>query len=809
MLQNYLKIALRNLFRFKGFTLLNTVGLSVGIAACLLIVQHLRDELRFDRHHAQIERLFRVGTSFNIGDETNTTATSPAPLAWTLAQDYPEVETAARLLKAPSINQYLVKYENRSYFEQKGYLVDSTFFRLFSYDFVAGNPETALNEPYSVVLSSALAEKYFGGQNPLYQTIRIGDPNGEYEFKVTGVFDEKTYRSHIDGNFYMNIRSTASGQRFHNLTEWAGNNLFYTYVRLRPGADPAALTAKLPALVEAKAGERLRTLGFHKEHFLEPVSEIYLHSAANYPVGPTGDISLVYVFIAIAVFILLIACINFVNLATAKATIRAREVGVRKVIGASRAMLIQQFMSESFVLSALAVVLAIAGAKIFLPWFNEMTGKELRIDFAQDPALLAWIGGMTIFTTFLAGSYPALYLSRFSPANIFRGKSGMHLSAQQVRRALVVLQFIVSVALIQGILVIRQQMIYIQNKDLGFEKDARIVVQMNTTKSMENYPALRQAFLKQSGVLSAGGSRSIPGGPNIEDMLFYGEGKAPDETVHSHLHIIDPSFLPTMRFGLVAGRFFEESRPADSLQAVVVSEAMARGLGYPPENAIGRKFFWNWSGEVHTQEIIGVVRDFHAASLRSEIDAHTFFWSHGEQFTYLVASVSTQAVKPLINALENSWQQINPGEPFEFYFLDDKLQQAYLTDQRAARLISAFTLLALFISCLGLFGLAAFSAESRTKEIGVRKVLGASVSNIVSLLSKDFLLLVLVAIAIATPLAWYFTSQWLQAFHYHINMPWWTFGMAGMAALFLALATVSWQSVRAALANPVQALRNE
>lgn len=809
MFKNYLKLALRNFLRFKGYSVLNILGLAVGIAACLLIVQHLRDELRCDQQHPRLGNLYRVGTKFSVGDETTEGAVSPSPLARTLVQDYPEVEAAARLFNAPMVDKYLIKFEGKSYFEQKGHLVDSTFFRLLKFDFVQGSPQHALDEPNTVVLTTPLARKIFGSADPMHQTIQLSDPFGAYDFKVTGVIDPNTYRSHIDGNFYLNSRSTASGQRFYDLQEWAGNNLYYTYIRLREGADPNALEAKLPALVEAKAGERLRDLGFKKSHFLEPVSDIYLHSKLSYPVGPTGNISMIYIFSAIALFILIIACINFMNLATAKATIRAREVGVRKVVGASRQMLIQQFLSESLVFSVAAVLLAIAGAKLLLPWFNELAGKQLHLALFEDPVLLAWIVGIALFTALLAGSYPALYLSRFSPVSIFRGKLGDKFSARQVRRALVVLQFVVSIGLIQGILVIQQQLNFIQSKDLGFEKDARLVVQLNTSGAVEKYPALRQEFVKQSGVLTAGGSTAIPGGPNIQDMLFYGEGKSAEENTHSYVHYVDPGYLKTMQFRLLAGRLFDEGHPTDSVDAAVISESLMRGLGYTLENAVGHKFFWNWDGTVHTQNIVGVIGDFHAASLRDAMDAHTFFCTSGEEFTYLVAGISTENLRPLIGSLEASWKRVNPGEPFEYYFLDEKLQQAYLADQRTSGLITAFTILALFISCLGLFGLAAFAAESRTKEIGVRKVLGASIGNIVSLLSKDFILLVLFAMLIATPIAWYFMRSWLQEFHYHVNMPWWAFALAGVVAILVTFVTVSGQSLKAALTNPVKSLRSE
>ena len=809
MFQNYLKIAFRNLLKFKGYAAINIFGLAIGIACCLLIVQHLRDELSYDAHHVDKESLYRVGTSFITGDRETETVTGPSPLAWTLVDDYPEVEMAARLLPAPGVSQYLIKKEDRSYFEERGYYADSTFFRTLTYDFVEGDPQTALGEPLTVVLTKRLADKLFANKNALNQTIKIGDQWGENDFKVTGVVDDKKYRTHIDGNFYMNMRSGAVGQHFYALPEWAGNNLFHTYIKLAPGADPKSLEAKFPALVEEKAGERLRTLGFEKSHHLEAVSDIYLYEDAQFTVGPRGDISFVYIFSAIAAFILFLACINFMNLSTAKATVRAQEVGVRKVVGANRGMLAGQFFTEAFFYTLIAVVVAIIAAEISLPYFNQLSGKEIALNMTSDWTLIGWVMAIMAVTTLLAGSYPSLYLSSFNPAHIFKGKIGDRFSAKQVRRALVVVQFVVSIGLIQGILVIQQQMEFLRNKNLGFSPEAKLAVPLNTTTSATNFHLLKEAFLKNGNVKSIGGTSAAPGMPNIEDMLIYGEGQTRDEGSHTSRYWVDADFVAMMDFELLEGRTFEENRMADSAHAVVVNERLIKNMGYTLDDAVGKKIFWNWRGEEHTHEIIGVVKDFHPGSLRSEMDAYAFHWEKGRGVRQLVASVSTNDLPALIADLQKSWEKVNPSEPFDYFFLDDKLQMAYQTDRRTAGLIFTFTLLAILISCLGLLGLATFAAESRTKEIGVRKVLGATTASIVGLMSKEFLWLVILALVIATPIAWYFMNGWLQDFHYHIDMPWWAYGLAGILALVIAFLTVGVQSVKAAVANPVESLRAE
>lgn len=809
MLQNYLKIAFRNLLKFKGYAAVNIFGLAIGIACCLLIVQHLRDELSYDQHHENLDRLYRVGSIFKSSEGDTKTASSPSPLAWELAENYPEVEAAARIMQAPNINQYLVKVGDQSFYEENGFLADSTFFRVMTYDFVEGDPNTALNTPYNIVISKAMADKMFGGEKAVGQILKIDDHWGENEFKVTGVFNPNTYPTHIEANFFMNMRSGEVGRYFYALQEWAGNNLFKTYVRLAPNTDPKSLEAKFPALIEEKAGDRLRTLGFGKEHHIEAVKDIYLYSDASYSPGALGDMTFVYIFAAIAAFILLIACINFMNLSTAKATIRAQEVGVRKVVGATRAMLSGQFLTEAFLYSGVAILLAYVLAELALPTFNQIADKSLSFNLANDSILIVWMVGLLLTTGLLAGSYPALYLSSFSPVKIFKGKIGDRFSARQIRKALVVVQFVVSIALIQGILVIQEQMEYMRDKDLGFNTEAKLVVPLNSSELGERFELLETEYLNNPNISSVSGATSVPGTTNVDDMMVYAEGKTSEESQYARMYWTDADYLASMGFELLTGRFFDENRLTDTIYTAVINENLANDLGYSAEGAIGRKFFWNWADVSHEHEIIGVVKDFHSNSLREEITNHAFFWEKGLGFQYMVANISTDDIAGTLSSMEESWKKINPDQPFDHFFLDEKIQQAYLNDRRFAKLIGGFTLLAIFISCLGLFGLAAFAAESRTKEIGVRKVLGASVGGIVTLLSKDFILLVLISLLIASPLSYYFMNGWLQDFHYQIDMPIWTFVIAGVLAIFVAFFTVSFQSVKAAMVNPVESLKSE
>lgn len=809
MITNYLKIALRNLIKLKGFTAINILGLSIGIAASILIIQFLRSELKVDKHHTNLENLYRVNTTFIVGGKESQTATCPSPMAWTLVNDFPEVDQATRLIKPPGVSQFLVKYEEKSFFESKTYFVDSTFFEVMTYHFVEGNTSQAIKKPFQVVISALVAEKLFGEQQALGKFIEISSQWGSDEYEISGIFESRDLPSHIDGEIYVNMRSGAIGRTFYDLNEWAGNNLYLTYIKLHPKADASGLEAKFPDLVEAKAGERLRTLGFSKSHFLEPVEEIYLKSKVSYQIGPQGNQSMVNILGLIALFVLIIACINFMNLATAKATLRTKEVAVRKVVGASRKVLSGQFMTETIFYSSIALICSLLIAFLALPWFNHLAGRTIHLDILHDKSLVLWTIAILFFTAILAGSYPSLYLSSFSPLNILRGSVGKGMTAKNIRKILVITQFIISIGLIQGILIIQNQLDYVRSKNLGFNSEEKIVIPLNTNESAIKYQVLKNDLLADPNILLVGGSSTIPGQVNPNDGLYYGEGQDPSNNVHASINWVDPDYLELMGFQLDEGRFFTQDRIADTVTSAIITEKMVTSLGYDMENVIGKNAYWTWNGVTTGHKIIGVIDDFHSTSLHTEADNHIFFWNTTSNPSYLVASLETGSINNLIGTMETTWQKHVASDPFEFYFLDDRLQSAYETDQRMGSLIFTFTLLAIFISCLGLFGLAAFAAETRRREIGIRKVLGASISGIVSLLSKEYLFLVILAIIIATPLAWFFMNKWLNNFHYHIELSLFSFVLAGFVGLLIALVTVGFQGLRAAGTSPVSAIKSE
>jgi putative ABC transport system permease protein len=809
MFSNYLKIAFRNLVKFKGYALVNILGLAIGLACCLIIVQYLRYEWQYDKHHTHGEDIYRVSTTFSVADQSSSTSTSPSPLAAAIKEDFPEVVESARVFKAPGIDKFIFKLEGQSFTEEKGMFADSTFFRLLSYDFIAGEPGHALDEPFSIVLSKSLAIKFFGSQEAVGQHLSIASPWGEDQYTIAGVFDKSSYQTHVDADFYISAMSGAVGQRFYRLQEWGGNNLFHTYIQLAPGTVASNLEAKLPAWLEGYAADRLQQLGFSKTHFLEPLQDIYLYSDVGFSMGKSGDITYMYILGAIAIFILFIACINFMNLATAKATVRTQEVGIRKVIGASRTTLIKQFLSEAFLYTSFAIVLAYVFAYAALPIFNQLMGTDFSINPREEQSIFLLLIGFAVITTLLAGGYPAAYISSFRPAQIFRGKLGNQLSAQQVRRILVGFQFLISIALIQGVLVINEQMQYVRNKHLGFNKEQKIIIPHHTTSSLNNFDIYRDKLSKRDEVKGIGGTSSYPGAVNIEDMILYGEGQNPEEGAHSFMIDADPEYLEMMEFEVLSGRLFNRQSMADTSVTVVINEKLAEGAGYEPNNAVGKQISFNWGENTYSFRIIGVVRNFHTASLHQEMEGQAFFWDNQDRNNFLVVNVGTDNLPQTLDIMATTWQEVNPGDPFEYYFLDEVLQQKYVADQRMGGLVLWGTLLAIFISFLGLFGLATFAAERRAKEISIRKVLGATVVNIMGLLSKDFLRLVLIAFVLATPLAWYFMRGWLQDFEYHITMPWWTYALAGVLSAIIALMAIGWQSFKAARANLADTLRRD
>ncbi|GAB3264321.1 ABC transporter permease [Larkinella harenae] len=826
MLTNYLKIAVRNLLRSKSFSAINILGLSVGMTCCMLLLLYIRSELSFDKHQEHADNLYLVGQELIIGGKDNgsgneRSSSASAPYAYALKSEFPEIEQVTRLFLNIFDDKTLLQVRQdgkvvTSFYETRGYQVDSTFFELFSYEFTEGNPRTALTDRNAVVLSEEVAQKLFGKTPALNKLVRINGTTGNGEdFKVTGVYRDETARSHIDARFLVPMSVGWVGNYLREAKlDFCCNNLFTTYLKLRPGADAKQLEKKLPAFMEKYARGDLKAVGFDKKLFLVAIPDLHLFSAFKRVITPTNSRTYLYILGSIAVFTLLIACINFMNLSTARSAKRAAEVGIRKVMGAERGALIGQFLGESLVLSLLALGIALALVSLLLPVFNQIASKSLTVSELLEPQVALAFLGLALLTGLFAGSYPAFFLSMFNPVHVLKGyaTSGNYsnsFSVVTLRRGLVVFQFVISIGMVLATFVIQEQMRFLRNKSLGFTQNQQVVIPLRNSDSRAVYTSLRGEILRNNQVVAAAGTQYYPGINNPTDFGLYLPEQGVKQSHNTKTNWVDVDYLQTMGFKLKAGRLFSREFPGDTNNRLVVNEATLRKFQIPLQKAVGQKLNFDWQGQTHQYEIVGVLKDFHFENLHQAIEPYAFLLNSRPDYNYLIVHVNTDNMTNVIGFLEQKWKSLRPEDPFEYTFLNEDFQKNYQAEARTSQLVSYFTAISILISCLGLFGLAAFAAQQRTKEIGVRKVLGASVTAIVLMLSKDFLKLVLVAILIASPIAWWAMNQWLQDFAYKITIPWWVFVGAGGLALLIAFVTVSFQSIKAALMNPVKSLKSE
>lgn len=810
MFKNFLRIAIRHITRNKVFSFINIAGFSIGLATCLLIMLYILDEHRYDKHQEYGDRSYRIASVNNKGEKW---AAASAPLAFSVKDALPEVEQVSRLLTFPDISRMLFQYKDGSQekqlFESNGYYVDSTFFQILSYRFIYGNALTALNAPNSLVICEDIARNFFGSANPVGKQISISTAFGPFNYTVTGVFDNKTTKSHIPARYFLSMRNNDMWNWTKQQTSWLGNSIFYTYVKLKKGVDAKHFEAKLQSFFNEKTAADMKAAGYSQRLYLQPVPDIYLHSAIPNEIGTNGNIIYLYILGSIAIFILVIACVNFMNLSTASAEKRAREVGLRKVLGAGKGALVRQFIGESFIMSLMALILALALVLTLLPYFNMLTQKDISL--FDNPYLLLWIFALTITAGLLAGAYPAFYLSAFNPVSVLKGKILNNFSAVAIRRGLVIFQFTVSICLIFAAIVIRQQLDYLSNQTLGFRKEQQLILPLGRAflNSEGNYTSLRNELIRYPQIKAISSGSAYPGTTNMSDMLFYPEGGTKSDNVDIYLATVEKDYLETLGFQVLNGRTFSKDFATDST-SIILNETAVKALGYTVANAVGRKIHYDFGQFRDARNIVGVVRDFNFESLHNPIRPYGFTTNtFGNQYTYVIISAATNNYTDLLQTIGQVWKKLFPTFPFEYSFLDQDFQRNYEKEQHAFGIISYFTTVAIFIACLGLFGLAIFSAEQRKREIGIRKVLGASVRNVVILLSKEFIQLVLIAFVVASPLAWYAMDKWLGEFAFHIQISWLTFLAAGALAVFIALLTVSSQAAKAALTNPVKTLKAE
>jgi putative ABC transport system permease protein len=804
MIKNYFKTAWRFLLKNKSFSFINIIGLSVGTLCCLYILLYVKDQYSYDTHFKNAKDIYRIVTLISVSGDKDKMATCSPPIAPAMKNDFPEVEQFTRIIPTLGSSNHLLRYKDKSFYNDNAYLVDSTFFDVFNFHFDYGNAATALTEPNSIVLLKPVADKLFDKENPVGKVITIEDADGKNDFRVTGVIDESLGKSNIHASMFIRMNENGYGGDILKNTSWAGNNFVNSFIKLKPGANAAALEKKLPAFLNKYGGDQLKSSGMEKQLLLQPVTSIHTTEGYGPEMTPTISSSFLNILILIAALIQIIACINFMNLSTAKASKRAKEVGVRKVIGAEKGSLRIQFLTESFLLSFLSVLIALPLLIIMLPYLNEITHADVLLSSLLNYRIWLLLCGIILVTSLIAGSYPAFYLSAFQAVKVIKGNFTNHISAAGTRRSLVVFQFVLSIVLITSIIIIYSQLNYIKNKDLGFDKDHKLIFSFYTNETKSEMHAFANDLKNLSDVktVSLANNYLGSGGP-YHDWAVYLPGGNPAAAIDQQNLASDENFVKTTGIQILSGRDF---RFTDS-NKVLINETLMKRLGLNLQNAPGSKLL---ATDGISFEIAGVMKDFNYSSLRSDINPFMIICDPKEDDIHdVIANVSSHDYKALMSKIGAIWQNDLPGVPFQYSFLSADVQKQYEADITMSNIINSFTLMAILISCLGLFGLVAFSAEQRKKEIGVRKVLGASVASVVELLSKEFIKLVGISILIATPIAWWVMNKWLQSFSYRITISWWMFALAGAIAILIALITVSFQSIKAALANPVRNLRTE
>jgi putative ABC transport system permease protein len=782
------------------------MGLMIGITTCTLIALYVTDEASYDQHHQDGERIYRIASEVK-GEKW---VAAPGPMAAGLKRDFPEVTEVTRLLRMPGIDKFLLKDPagEKQFYETNGYYVDSTFFQIFTYQFKYGNIKTALDQPNSIIISEEIASKMFGSANPVDKIIKIDLPFASTTYTVKGVIRNDGKKSHIPANLLLSMNNGDVGQWVKGQTNWSTNNIFHTYVKLNEENNAAAFEGKLAAFLKRNGAADFKEMEISKSLFIQPLREIYLRSNFGFEIAQNGNIKYLYIFGSVAAFLLLIACINFMNLSTARSERRAKEVGVKKVVGASKGTLVAQFLGESMLLSIAALVLSLPVLELMLPKFNALTHKDLS--FVQHPEIFGLLFVITMMTGLIAGIYPAFYLSSFAPVAVLKGRFKNNISAIVIRKGLVVFQFTVSIILILGAVLISQQMRYLSSQNLGFSKSQKIVLPLQTTESGKNYETLKNELTNIPEVKASAKASTYPGIENVLDMLFYAEGKSMKENVDISFANVDGEYTETLGIQMLQGRNFSNAFTADS-NSLILNEIAVKKLGYDVNNVVGKRIYSDLQGKKFTMTIIGVVKDYHFEGLQQEIkplalSVSPFFSSTNN---YMIVDVKSGNYASLIERIDGIWKKINPGSPFEYSFLDNDFQKNYEKEERISQLVSYFSFIGIFIACLGLFGLATFTAEQRTKEIGIRKVLGASIFGITKLISRDFIKLVIISIVIASPISWWAMNKWLEDFAFKTDISWQIFAGAGIAAVLVAGLTVSFQSIKAALKDPVESLRSD
>ncbi len=811
MLKNYILVAFRNLWRKKGYSLINISGLAIGIASSLMILLFVQDELSYDRHHEHAGNIYRVVMKARMQGNDFHAPITPAPMAATMMNDFPEVRSAVRFYNFGS--SPIIRYENRSFIESNFVWADSTIFDVFTYNMIRGDRRNALNRPNTIVMTESAARKYFGEQDPLGQTLEVG--NDRAHFEVTGIIQDPPANSHFSFDVIASIITNSQ----HENQMWVSNN-YFTYILLDENADPGLLEAKFPGMLETYMGPQVEmVLGVTLEEFyesgeewgyyLQPLTRIHLYSDLQYEIQANGNMTTVIVFSIIALFLLVIASINFMNLSTARSAGRAKEIGIKKVVGSNKSQLVNQFLGESVFLSLISLVIALILVELFIPAFNNIADKQLQLRYFTSWYSLPLLILTGVFVGFLSGSYPAFYLASFEPVRVLKGKLQSGMKSSRLRGMLVVFQFVITIVLFISTLTVYRQMNYINTKDMGMEPENVLVIQRAQAIASDRREAFCQELTGYPAIIAASRAHAIPG-TSFSGNAFRREGTASREQHIISNSWVDFDYAEVLGLEMVEGRFFSRDFASDSL-AVVMNETAVRSMGY--DDPVGKRVYQTGAGGTQDAPedvaftIIGVVKDFHFESLHQTINP--MILSPGQWGGYIIVKFGEGEATAAIDIVREKWNEFVDDQPLEYSFLMEDLTSGYRSEQRAGMIFSIFAILSIFIACLGLLGLASFTAEQRTKEIGIRKAMGASVGSVMMLLSREINFLVLISTLLAWPVAWYFMSNWLENFAYRVELGITLFLLASVLTYCIALSTVSFQAWKTARLNPVDTLRDE
>jgi putative ABC transport system permease protein len=805
MFKNYIKTALRNIRRNKLYSVLNIAGLALGVTCSLLILLYVQDELSYDKFHTKSDRIFRICTVIDLKDRHMNFASTAHVQGPMFKDEFPEIEDFVRFNYYGS--RRVIKYKDRSFTEEKFIWVDNSIFNIFSFKLLKGDPEGALVEPNTVVITEEMAKKYFGQEDPLGKNLSV---HNDTLYMVTGVMENVPMNSHFRPDFFASF-STLELTPTGNAAEDLMSNIDYiTFVLLREGIDYKKLEGKFVGFVERILRPLLEAYEGEARYELDPLPSIYLRSERQGELERTGDIAYIYLFSGIGLFILLLACLNFMNLSTARSANRAKEVGLRKVVGAQRQQLIKQFIGESMILTIIAFIIALVFVALSMPVFNSISGKVLTMEYFTK---LQFVGGfisLFVLVSLIGGSYPAFFLSAFRPVEVLQGRLKRGAKSSVLRVTLVSLQFTVSIVLIIGTFMVDKQLNFVRNRKLGYNKDHVIALRIRNEDTQKKYEAIKTELLRHPNILSVTASSSLPLGRN-SFSAHHAVGKPESELTMLFSQIVDEDFIETYNIEVVKGRNFSKDFPTDRQEAVIINEAAVRKLGWH-ENPLGQQIEIFMSLEEKKRfKVVGVVKDYHFESLHKEIEPLILYNSnpHGGNYYRISMRTTPERIQETVAFVKSKWQEFDSQYPIEYVFLDEQYDELYRTEERLGQLFGYFTTLAIIIGCLGLFGLSAFNAEQRTKEIGIRKVLGASIPGVILLLVKEFTKWVLLAIVIAWPLGYFIMNNWLQNFAYRTSLEFGTFLLAAALALVISIITVIYQAMRAAIANPIDSLRYE